>query len=150
MLVAIAAVATAMIGIAQQGAPAVPTIHIGTIDFASGTLTVPDTGLSKAVLGIVLIEGTNGSGESGVFQVDLLSGKSTVVVAGARASFISEDRRRLYFFRGEGAHHELVEHDLSSRRERTVVSYEHAPEIPESAYVSPDRTRVYYRVPDMS
>src|SRR5205823_4832141 len=62
--------------------------------------------------------------------------------------FVSGDGHRLYFFRGEGAHHELVELDLSTRQERTIISYEHAPDIPESAYVSPDRTHVYYRRPD--
>jgi len=97
---------------------------------------------------IVLVEGTNRDSESGVFQIDLQTGKSTMVVAKARASFVSGDRRCLYFFRGEAAHHELVEYDFSTRRERLVVKYEHAPEIPESAYVSPNRTRVYYRMPD--
>jgi hypothetical protein len=204
-LVAMAARALVTIGIARQGGPAVPTIHIGTMEFATGTLSVPAVGLSQPVRGfsplwnadgtrlvylsrtsdaggsrttlnvetngvtrevvtnvslggamsvtgdpdIVLIEGTNGNGESGVVEVNLLTGKSMILAAGARASFVSGDARRLYFFRGEGAHHELVEHDLSTRRERTLISYEHAPEIPESAYVSPDRTRVYYRIPDV-
>jgi Tol biopolymer transport system component len=203
-LVGLAALATAMIGIAQQGGQAVPTIHMGTMDFTTGTLIVPETGSSKAVPGfsplwnadgtrlvylsrmrdsggiratlnvesigttrevvsdvsiggamsvtldpdIILIEGTNRNAESGVFQIDLRTGKSMMVAANARASFVSGDGRHLYFFRGEGAHHELVEHDFSTRRERPLVRYEHAPEIPESAYVSPDRTRVYYRMPD--
>jgi hypothetical protein len=203
-LVALAALATATIALAQQDGPAVPTIHIGTMDFTAGTLSVPETGSSKAVAGfsplwnadgtrlvylsrrdaagairttlnvessgtyrevisdvtiggamsatldphLVLVEGTNKDAESGVFQIDLLTGKSMMIAAKGRASFVSGDGRYLYFFRGEAAHHELVEYDLSTRRERPLVKYEHAPEIPESAYVSPNRTRVYYRMPD--
>jgi hypothetical protein len=90
-----------------------------------------------------LVEGTNRNSESGVFQVDLVTGKSLMVAANARAGFVSGDGRHLYFFRGEGTHHELVDHELSTHKERSLVKYEHAPEIPESAYVSPDRTRVY-------
>lgn len=199
---ALAALAAAVIGVAQQGGQALPTIHIGTMDFTTGTLTVPETGSSKAVHGfsplwnadgtrliylsrtgasggirttlnveaagitkevvsdvsiggamsitldpnIVVIEGANRDA-AGVFQIDLLTGKS-MMVANGRASFVSGDHRRLYFFRGQAPHHELVEYDLSTRGERLLVKYEHAPEIPESAYVSPDRTRVYYRMPD--
>jgi Tol biopolymer transport system component len=202
-LVALAALATATIGIAQQAGQALLTVHIGTMDFATGTLSLAGVGMWEAVPGlsplwnadgtrllyvsgtgdaggvritvkvmpdgatkeiapyasieaamsvttdpdIVLIQGTNRSGESGVFQIDLPTGKSTMLATGARASFVSGDGRRLYFFRGMGAHHDLIENDLSTHRERTLVSYEHAPEIPESAYVSPDRTRVYYRMP---
>src|SRR5689334_18570731 len=51
MFVALAALVTATIGIAQQGGQAVPTIHIGTLDFANGRLTLPEAGLSKAIPG---------------------------------------------------------------------------------------------------
>lgn len=197
-------IASVTIGLAQRGGSAAPTIHIATMDFVTGTLSVPPVGLDQAIRGfallwngdgarlvyllrtsdsdgsrttlnvetngvtrqvatdvsvrgamsatsdpdIVLIEGAIGNGESGVLQVNLLTGKSMLLAAGARASFVSGDGRRLYFFRGEGDHHELFELDLSTRQERTVISYEHAPDIPESAYVSPDRAHVYYRIPD--
>ena len=198
-LLAVAALALATNGIAQQAGPDLRTIHIGTLDFAAGTLTVEtgnavrgfapswnadgtklvyltrtnDAGRSRTTLNIdtngttrqviadidgamsatnepdiVLLEGTNANGEAGVFQIDLRTGKSTIIAARGRASFVSGDGRYLYFFRGEGTHHELMEHDLTTREEHALISYEHAPEIPESAYVSPDRTRVYYRVPD--
>src|SRR5215471_12261630 len=51
MLVAIAALALVTIGIARQGGPAAPTIHIGTMDFATGTLSMPAVGLRQAVRG---------------------------------------------------------------------------------------------------
>lgn len=199
-----AALALVVIGAGRQGGPAMPIIHIGTMDFATGTLIVPEVGVSQAIRGfaplwsvdgtklvylsktgaagrsrtalnvetngttrevatdvvlggamsvtidpnLVLVEGANGNGELGVLEVNLLTGKSTMLAAGGRASFVSGDGRRAYFFRGEGAHHELVELDFSTRRERTIISYEHAPDIPESAYVSPDGNRVYYRVPE--
>ncbi|MDB4889560.1 MAG: hypothetical protein JWL61_1415 [Gemmatimonadetes bacterium] len=204
ILVVIAAFAPVTTGLAREHGVAEATIHIGTMDFATGTLSVPTAGSSQAIRGfaplwnadgtkliylsrtsdsdsgrttlnvesngatrrvvtdislggamsvttdpdVVLIEGANGNGESGVLQVNLLTGRSMMLAAGARASFVSGDRTHLYFFRGEGTHHELVELDLSTRRDRTLISYEHAPDIPESAYVSPDRSHVYYRIPD--
>jgi hypothetical protein len=204
ILVAIAAGALVTLGMARQGAPSVPTIHIGTMDFTTGTLSVPAVELRQAIRGfaplwnvdgtklvylsrtsdsgssrttlnvetngatrqvvtnvslggamsvttdpdVVLIEGANGNGEAGVLQVNVLTGESSMLAPGGRASFVSGDGHHLYFFRGEGAHHDLVELDLSTREERVIISYEHAPDIPQSAYVSPDRTHVYYRVPD--
>ncbi len=197
LLAALAGVALTTIGVGWQSAG--PTIHIGAMDFATGTLTLPAAASNRAIRGFAPLwsfDGTklvylsktsaagvgrttlnvemNGAtrqvvtdvslggamtvtadpdivlieGEPGVIQIDLLTGKSTMLAARGRVSFVSGDGRRLYFFRGEGVHHELVELDLSTRQQRSIISYEHAPDIPESAYISPDRTHVYYRLPD--
>src|SRR5215471_5716036 len=61
MLVAIAALALVTIGNARQGGPAVPTIHIGTMDFATGTLNAPAVGLSQAVRGFSPLWNTDGT-----------------------------------------------------------------------------------------
>ena len=140
-------------------------VYLSTTTDASGsstTLNVETSGVTRAVVtdvavggtmtatrdpNVILVEGKNGKGEAGLFQINVLTGKATMLAAGARASFSNADGRTVYFFRGSGAHHELVGLELATGRQRTIIAYEHAPDIPESAYVSSDQSHVYYRIP---
>jgi Tol biopolymer transport system component len=130
---------------------------------ARAILNVDSNGITKAIVSdvsftgainatadpnVVLIDGTDAKGESGLYRVHLTTGGVTLLAAGARASFVGKGRGHVYFFRGKGSQHDLIDHDLSTGSERVLVSYQHSGNIPEDAFISPDGARVYYRLPE--
>lgn len=95
---------------------------------------------------VVFTTGSDGAAKTGLWSIDLRTGATTFLSAGARQLQVSADGRRLYFFRGSGAH-EFVERDPASGEERVLLSYS-SPVAPESAQVTKDGSKMYYRAPE--
>jgi Tol biopolymer transport system component len=99
---------------------------------------------------ILLVEATSAPNRLPLllYQLDLGSGVASLIGPG-RAVQVSADGRHAYYFRGDAPTHELVGRDLATGAEQTLLTYQHPDaRIVESAYVSDDGARLYYRVPD--
>ena len=83
----------------------------------------------------------------GLWSIDIRIGTATRLVPDARQGRVSSDGRHLEYFRGTNRQHALIERDIASGVERTLLTYE-GPDLPEMARVSPDRRRIVYKLPD--
>jgi len=147
---------TALAYLSRQHAPrggfhtTVKLLSNGSTQEISSGATWPISLLRTFEPNMLLVEATSAPNRLPLllYQLDLGSAVATLIGPG-RAVKVSADGRHAYYFRGDAPTHELVGRDLATGAEQTLLTYEHPDaRILESAFVSDDGARLYYRLPD--
>jgi Tol biopolymer transport system component len=96
---------------------------------------------------LVYTIGTDGRGKAGLVSIDLRTARTTFLSQGVLTQLrATPDRRRVHFVRTAGESYQFVERDLATGAEREIFSF-NGRKIPAAIQLSPDGSKLYYRLP---
>jgi Tol biopolymer transport system component len=96
---------------------------------------------------VLYVQGNDGRGTQGIWSIDLKSGGKTLLSSGTFGPLrLNGAATHLYYTQRSEGRHRIIERELSTGTDREVLSYE-AGALPASFSLSPDGSKIYYRLP---